>query len=179
MKKAMLFPDFVENSLKEVSALKRSFLHDILKPEALKQYIVVMDAMAREHLDENWEMLSMPIDMPRTAYNQAIKGGKICEGCVGFEIKRVSCESLMDVEKMKYSWNAARESLRLTPPAQGSFKETITDFTYAVHLTRQNPKYFSDPEKFDPSRFEGSGPVPFTFVPFGGGPRMCPGKEYA
>ncbi|KAM3375292.1 hypothetical protein P3S68_014006 [Capsicum galapagoense] len=115
-------------------------------------------------------MFSMPIDMPRTAYNQAIKGGKICEGCVGFEIKRVSCESLMDVEKMKYSWNAARESLRLTPPAQGSFKETITDFTYAVHLTRQNPKYFSDPEKFDPSRFEGSGPAPFTFVPFGGGP---------
>ncbi|KAM3375293.1 hypothetical protein P3S68_014007 [Capsicum galapagoense] len=54
-KMAMLFPDFVENSLKEVSALKRSFLHDILKPEALKQYIVVMDAMAREHLDENWE----------------------------------------------------------------------------------------------------------------------------
>ncbi|KAM7515201.1 hypothetical protein LguiA_004784 [Lonicera macranthoides] len=30
MKKALLFPSFVESSLKEVSALKRSFLHDIL-----------------------------------------------------------------------------------------------------------------------------------------------------
>lgn len=122
MKKAMLFPDFVENSLKEVSALKRSFHHDILKPEALKQYIPVMDALAREHLDVNWDsngvvkvfplskkytfdlacrlfmslvdpeeikrladpftlvtngMFSMPIDLPGTAYNRAIKGGKM------------------------------------------------------------------------------------------------------
>ncbi|KAL1533778.1 beta-amyrin 28-monooxygenase [Salvia divinorum] len=97
-----------------------------------------------------------------------------------------------DIEKMKFSWSVARESLRLMPPAVGAFREATTEFTYScftipkgwktfwtVHSTHKNPDCFPEPERFDPARFKGSGPVPYTFVPFGGGPKMCPGKEYA
>lgn len=55
-------------------------------------------------------------------------------------------------------------------------------------MTNKNPEYFPDPENFDPSRFEldeHDGGImtqriePYTFIPFGGGPKMCSGKEYA
>ena len=46
-------------------------------------------------------------------------------------------------------------------------------------FTQHNSEYFSEPEKFNPTRFQGNGPPPYTYVPFGAGPLMCPGKEYA
>lgn len=146
MKKALLFPEFVENSLKEVSALKRSFHHDILKPEALKQYIPVMDSMAREHIEKEWApyeevkvfplskkytfdlacrlfmsivdpseikkladpfhlvtngMFSVPIDLPGTAYNGAIKGGKL----VRFELLRIIKERRKEMTMMMGNTN--------------------------------------------------------------------------
>ncbi|EYU26125.1 hypothetical protein MIMGU_mgv1a024381mg [Erythranthe guttata] len=72
----------------------------------------------------------------------------------------------------------------------------ITDFTYAGfyipkgwkrrfntrNTTHKHEEYFPEPAKFDPTRFDdenGSSITSYTYVPFGGGPRMCPGKEYA
>ncbi|KAI3913454.1 hypothetical protein MKW98_003933, partial [Papaver atlanticum] len=50
---------------------------------------------------------------------------------------------------------------------------------WSQHSTHMNLDYFSEPEKFDPTRFEGKGPAPYTYVPFGGGPHICPGKDLA
>ncbi|KAI3965881.1 hypothetical protein MKX01_010838 [Papaver californicum] len=99
--------------------------------------------------------------------------------------------TLDDTQKMKYTWQVTRESMRLFPPIFGSFRKAIVDIdyegftipkgwkilwtTYGTHLDEDN---FKDPLNFDPSRFEEPVP-PYVYVPFGGGPRMCAGYQLA
>nr|GLL42466.1 beta-amyrin 28-oxidase [Ipomoea trifida] len=82
-----------------------------------------------------------------------------------------------DIQKMKYSWNVVCEVMRQYSPVIGAFREAL--FYWNAPITHMNASFFPSPKEFDPSRFEGDGAVPYTFVPFGGGPRMCLGKEFA
>ncbi|CAK9821347.1 Cytochrome P450 9e2 [Anthophora retusa] len=57
--------------------------------------------------------------------------------------------------------------------------ESIFFLVYAMH---RDPKYFPDPEKFDPERFSEENKkniVPYSYIPFGIGPRKCIGDRFA
>ncbi|ODM91060.1 Cytochrome P450 4V2, partial [Orchesella cincta] len=48
--------------------------------------------------------------------------------------------------------------------------------------TSKNPKYFPNPEKFNPERFsekEIKSRPAYSFIPFSGGPRKCIGYKFA
>lgn len=47
-------------------------------------------------------------------------------------------------------------------------------------LVQRDPRFWPDPESFDPARFApGTRVAPYTYFPFGGGPRTCLGNHFA
>ncbi|XP_074596372.1 lithocholate 6-beta-hydroxylase-like [Brevipalpus obovatus] len=89
-----------------------------------------------------------------------------------------------------------KESLRIDPPAlilsrRSRNRYHVTDTQtidpetgivvpiYAIH---HDPKFYPDPDKFSPDRFlpeNAEHLIPFTFLPFGAGPRVCVGMRFA
>jgi cytochrome P450 len=49
----------------------------------------------------------------------------------------------------------------------------------SIYLTHRRPDLYPDPEVFRPERFLGKKTDPYTYFPFGGGPRRCVGAAFA
>ncbi|KAL6647619.1 hypothetical protein ACP70R_015056 [Stipagrostis hirtigluma subsp. patula] len=100
-----------------------------------------------------------------------------------------------DLGRMRYTWAVAQETLRLVPPVFSTVRKTMDDVEFggylipkgwqvmqATNVTQWDPAIFPDPGRFDPARFESPAAAaipPYSFVPFGGGVRVCPGNEFA
>ena len=97
-----------------------------------------------------------------------------------------------DVAKLTYTRRVLDESLRLAPPAWTTGRLSIEDHelggkpmppgTLALlspYVTHRRPDLWDNPEGFDPDRWEDAQLEPFTFFPFGGGPRKCVGEAFA
>ncbi|XP_002991753.2 cytochrome P450 716B2 [Selaginella moellendorffii] len=100
--------------------------------------------------------------------------------------------SIADVRRMKYTWRVVQEGMRFVPPTTGVIRRAIVDFEMdgytvpqgwqlfgSMYQSNKKEKFFPEAESFKPDRFLGTGPVPYSYIPFGGGPRMCPGYELA
>jgi cytochrome P450 len=50
---------------------------------------------------------------------------------------------------------------------------------YSPYVTHRDARFWPEPDRFDPGRWIGYEPEPYTFVPFGGGARRCIGFGFA
>lgn len=53
-----------------------------------------------------------------------------------------------------------------------------TETIISLEALHKDEKYYPNPEKFNPDRHKGGGEerMPYTYLPFAVGPRICPGK---
>ncbi|TXG52331.1 hypothetical protein EZV62_021500 [Acer yangbiense] len=161
----------------------RDALVSFLKPEVLKQYVGKMDEEIRKHLEMHWQAKGHGHETSATlltflvrllASNSSVRANFVQE----IARNKASGELLTwdDHGKMKYTWRVALE-IRMDAPLPGIFME-ILHVMLASSVTHMDEQLFLDPSKFDPTNFEKQAP-PFSFVAFGGGPRICPGYEFA
>jgi cytochrome P450 len=101
-----------------------------------------------------------------------------------------------DVPRLKYTELVLKETLRMYPPAIGTFgRQAVVDtqiggyplrrgalvhpLAYALH---HDPRWFPAPSRFDPERFAPGRveQIPaYAYFPFGAGPRICVGNTFA
>ena len=102
-----------------------------------------------------------------------------------------------DLPRLRYTEMVLKEALRLYPAVWGIGRRAIADCEIGGYrvaagtnififqwLTHRDPRFFADPETFDPERWREdpvrSGKIPrFAYFPFGGGPRVCVGASFA
>ncbi|CAL1686478.1 unnamed protein product [Lasius platythorax] len=72
------------------------------------------------------------------------------------------------------------------PPSKPGYKSLIVEsnsvMMIPVYALHRDPKYYPNPDKFDPERFSEENKdniVPYTYLPFGQGPRKCIGNRFA
>ncbi|KAL0892689.1 hypothetical protein ABMA27_014408 [Loxostege sticticalis] len=107
------------------------------------------------------------------------------------------------IQNMTYMDMVVSEVLRLWPPAIATDRTCIKDYNLGkpnsqatqdyyirkgeglvipVWAFHHDPEFFPNPEKFDPERFSEENKhkiKPFTYLPFGHGPRNCIGSRFA
>jgi len=117
------------------------------------------------------------------------------EAALHEEIERVCGRrppTLDDVPKLEYCRAVVEETLRLYPPVpvlgrQAREADRIGSIdvlpaaiiTISPWLLHRNPDIWTRPHHFVPERFLGGWrPVPYSYIPFASGPRICAGLQF-
>ena len=103
--------------------------------------------------------------------------------------------SFEKLRELGYCLQVIEETMRIYPPAWIVDRKPLADDTFEgipikkendilclIYGVHRSERYWKNPETFDPERFTPENKakqVPFSYMPFGGGPRLCIGNNFA
>lgn len=125
-------------------------------------------------IDEIDDMLKT-LNGKRISYEQ-INGMKFLEMIVSEALRKWPSFRITSRECTKEYTLEDEETGKSYVIAQG------TELLLPIGAIQNDPRYFADPDKFDPYRFSDDNKVNIvtgSYIPFGFGPRMCVGSRYA
>lgn len=121
-----------------------------------------------------------------------VAGHKTTQSQIAMEAHRIAKLNFENLRRSVFVQSTYKEALRLYPSAYFLPRETNQDdeiggvriprgsqvFLSIRHIQR-HPEYFHKPNEFVADRFLSELKNPFSFLPFGGGPRVCIGAAVA
>jgi cytochrome P450 len=100
-----------------------------------------------------------------------------------------------DLPALPYARSVIQEALRLYPPAWIISRRAEQDdeiggypipagtvVSLSPYVMHRHPRFWPSPAAFDPDRFspaQAEGRPAYAYFPFGGGPRLCIGRDFA
>lgn len=100
-----------------------------------------------------------------------------------------------DLAALPYTRMVLSESMRVFPPVWAVGRRALEPHTFGAYtvpkdgivlvsqwVTHKDPRFYPDPQRFDPERWtpeQAAGRPKFSYFPFGGGPRVCMGEQFA
>jgi cytochrome P450 len=167
--------------------LAASPAHDAASRQSLRDQVITIFLAGYETvanaLSWTWYLLSENPDAEATMHREI---DTVLQG---------RSPTLDDVPRLPYTENVLAESLRLYPPAWAMGRYARNDFALGEYflparttvlisqfVIHRDPRFFSDPLRFDPDRFNAEGKArraKFTYFPFGAGARQCIGESFA
>ncbi|KAG6756602.1 hypothetical protein POTOM_040037 [Populus tomentosa] len=139
-------------------------------------------------------MWSIPINLPFTRYNRSLQASasirNMMKDLIGEKRRELAKKGVNPQKDLISCMLSTRDENNREVIDENEIMDNVmlvmtaghdtSSIFWVINMTHMDSSIFPESSKFDPARFKNQASIPpYCFIPFGGGPRICPGYEFA